>query len=263
MGVSPATLFHLAWAQVLAKTSGREDVVFGTVRFGRMQGGISSDRGRFINTLPVRIVIGEESAEASVRRTHSLLAELLRHEHASLALVQRCSAVPPPTPLFSAVLNYRHSHGETAQAWEGTQRMGAEERTTYPFILSVYDLGETFRLSAQAPASVGPMRMCRFIHTALASLVEALETVPSAAIRTLAVLPQEELRQLLYAWNDTRTAFPVDKCIHELFEEQVDKSPNAAAVVCEENQLSYTELNRRANQLAYDLRELGVSPIRA
>ena len=67
--------------------------------------------GLFINTLPVRIRTGEESVEASVRQTHTQLAELLRHEHASLALAQRCSAVPAPTPLFSALLNYRHSAG--------------------------------------------------------------------------------------------------------------------------------------------------------
>ena len=110
LGVSTASLCHLAWARVLSKVSGREDVVFGTVLFGRMQGGEGADRvmGLFINTLPVRIHIGEEGAESSARRTHTLLGELLRHEHASLALAQRCSAVPAPAPLISpALLNYR------------------------------------------------------------------------------------------------------------------------------------------------------------
>src|SRR5262249_51236126 len=111
LGVSAASLCHLAWARVLAKVSGREDVVFGTVLFGRMQGSEGAGRimGLFINTLRVRIMIGNEGTEASVRRTHMLLSDLLRHEHASLALAQRCSAVPAPAPLFSALLNYRHS----------------------------------------------------------------------------------------------------------------------------------------------------------
>ena len=82
LGVSAASLCHLAWALVLAKTSGRQDVVFGTVLFGRMQGGEGADRvmGLFINTLPVRIAIAQHGVEASVRHIHALLVELLRHD---------------------------------------------------------------------------------------------------------------------------------------------------------------------------------------
>ena len=105
LGVSPASLFHLAWAQVLSITSGRQNVVFGTVLFGRMQGGSGSDRmlGLFINTLPVRIDINDDSVQNSAKRVHSLLIELLAHEHASLALAQRCSGVASGMPLFTAL----------------------------------------------------------------------------------------------------------------------------------------------------------------
>jgi hypothetical protein len=269
LGVSVASLCHLAWAQVLAKVSAREDVVFGTVLFGRMQGGEGADRvmGLFINTLPIRITIGEEGAEESVRRTHILLADLLRHEHASLALAQRCSAVPAPAPLFSALLNYRHSptavqppSAETMRAWEGIQSLRGEERTNYPFDLSVEDLGEGFALTAQTLASIEPLRVCEFMRTALVSLVEALETSPAKAVSALAVLPESERHRVLYEWNDTATQFPSNKCIHQLFEQQVLKTPEAVAVVFEDRALSYAELNRRANQLAYYLRELGVEP---
>ena len=266
--MSAASLFHLAWAQVLARVSGREDVVFGTVLFGRMHGGEGADRamGLFTNTLPVRIRVGKESVEASARGTHSLLAELLRHEHASLALAQRCSAVPAPTPLFSALLNYVHSPGvvqaassEARRAWEGIEVLREEGRTNYPFSLDVDDTGEGFALTAKVVASIEAMRVCKFVHTALEGLVEALEMAPATAIGSIEIVPESE-RRVLEEWNETKAEFPIDKCIHELFEEQVERTPAAVAVVYEERELSYGELNARANQLAHYLRELGVKP---
>ncbi|MDA9489366.1 condensation domain-containing protein, partial [Bradyrhizobium sp. CCBAU 11361] len=84
------SLCHLAWGQVVARSSGREQVVFGTVVFGRMHGGAGGDRtmGLFINTLPLRLDLDGTATEASVRTTHARLVELLAHEQASLALAQ-------------------------------------------------------------------------------------------------------------------------------------------------------------------------------
>ncbi|MDU8418594.1 condensation domain-containing protein, partial [Pseudomonas syringae] len=116
LGVSAASLAHLAWAQVAGRVSGREEVVFGTVLMGRMQGGNGADRalGMFINTLPLRISVGSQSALAAVKVTHQRLSALLGHEHASLSLAQRCSGVPSSLPLFSTLLNYRHSNNGAA-----------------------------------------------------------------------------------------------------------------------------------------------------
>src|SRR6202035_3507988 len=73
-------------------------------------------------------------------------------------------------------------------------------------------------------------------------------------------LSDRELHQVLHEWNDTRTEFSGDECVHELFEAQVRRAPEAVAVVCEEKKFTYAELNRRANQLAHYLRQLGVRP---
>ncbi|MGK6796330.1 condensation domain-containing protein [Serratia marcescens] len=103
-----------ARAQVLARATGRDEVVFGTVLLGRMQAGDGAERalGLFINTLPLRLDVNEVGAESAVLQAHIRLSGLLAHEHAPLALAQRCSGVAAGTPLFSALLNYRHNSGE-------------------------------------------------------------------------------------------------------------------------------------------------------
>jgi non-ribosomal peptide synthetase component F len=73
-------------------------------------------------------------------------------------------------------------------------------------------------------------------------------------------LTEAERHQLLVEWNDTQADYPKDKCIHELFEEQAEKSPDAVAVVFEDKQLTYRELNQRGNQLAHYLKKRGVGP---
>ena len=267
--VSAASLFHVAWAQVLARTSGREDPVFGTVLFGRMQGGEGADRalGLFINILPVRLRLGLVGAQACVEAAHRTLTELLRHEHASLVLAQRCSSVPAPAPLFTAFLNYRHSAGPDASfagggldGWDGIEVLATEDRTNYPLTLSVDDFGEGFWLTAQASGGVEPERVCAMMVRALEGLVEALEAEPEREMRRVDVLPAAERHQLLVEWNATEADYPKQACVHELFEAQAARSPESTAVVYEDQSLSYGELNTQANRLAHHLRGLGVRP---
>ncbi|KAF9277078.1 hypothetical protein BGZ68_009535, partial [Mortierella alpina] len=165
--VSLAAICHVAWAQVLARTSRQERVVFGTVLFGRLQGGDGSGHalGLSMNTLPVRCDIGNNCALDCVQEMHTRLTALMEHEHASLALAQRCAGVAAGTPLFSALLNFRHStplstNGLSMEDEElisqegwfeypGLEFLRSQERTNYPFGLSVEDYGTALGLTAQ------------------------------------------------------------------------------------------------------------------
>jgi amino acid adenylation domain-containing protein len=267
LGVSAASLCHLAWAQVVARLSGRRDVVFGTLLFGRMQGGEGADRvmGPFINTLPVRIGVGEEGVEAAARRTHALLADLLRHEHASLSLAQRSSGVAAPAPLFTSLLNYRSNGGkarsrQAGQPSEGVRGIRVQERTNYPVTLSVNDLGEAFSLVAQVALPAEAEQVCGMMHTALERLVEALELAPGRAIGSIDVMPEAERRQVVEEWNATEAEYPGRACIHERVAEQAARTPEAVAVVCREDALTYAELDARANRLARRLAGVGAGP---
>ncbi|WP_156397058.1 AMP-binding protein, partial [Noviherbaspirillum sp. Root189] len=269
LNVSVASLCHVAWAQVLARLANRNDVVFGTVLFGRMQAGGSADRvlGMFINTLPVRVRLGEQTAAGSVQQTHAQLTQLLRHEHASLALAQRCSAVAAPAPLFTAILNYRYStepvvadDGEHGEPWEGIEHLGGEELSNYPLSLDIDDLGAGLRLNAQARTPVDPAQACELMHAALAQLVDALESTPNVPVASIDILPLAERKRLPVYWNAIDSTFPESSCVHELVEAHAAHSPNAPAVCFEGICLSYAELNARANRFARYLRSCGVGP---
>ncbi|MGA8476096.1 MAG: condensation domain-containing protein, partial [Candidatus Cybelea sp.] len=266
-GVSAASLCHLAWGLVLSRLTGQDDVVFGTVLFGRMQGGESADRamGLFMNTLPVRICIDERALDRAVAETHAQLASSLMHEHASLTLAQRCSAVPAPKPLFSTLFNYRHiaraSDSERDIGdWDGTTVVEGQERTNYPITLSFNDYGDDFSFSAQVDPLVDPSRICSFMLTAISEIIEALESAPSSLLRNVNAIPAAELSTVLRDWNSTDKTYPRGRCVHELFEANAESSPDAVAVTGADTSITYAELNDRANRLARFLYNRGIGP---
>ncbi|KAF9346423.1 hypothetical protein BGX26_002079, partial [Mortierella sp. AD094] len=203
MGVSVARICHLAWAVVVARTSGQERVVFGTLISGRQRSGTGgSTMGPMINTLPIRVDVMNASVEESLYQIKSDISSLIEHKHASLTLAQRCSGVPAGTPLFSSLFNYRYKP----------------------------------------------------------SLVEALDHAPNKQVRDLDVMPTLEREMLIQSWKTTTESYPLDQCVHQIFEDQVRQSPDAIAIVYENQQMSYGELNARANSLAHHLIDLGVKP---
>ncbi|CAJ6554194.1 syringomycin synthetase [Burkholderia pseudomallei] len=229
-----------------------------------MQGGAQSDRalGLFINTLPVRMRVAQTGVEASVKGTHAQLAELMRHEHAPLVLAQRCSGVPAQTPLFTSLLNYRYSKPKVAAAHiaDGIELLDGHERTSYPLSVTVDDHERDFTIVAKVCERIGPQRVCELMELALEQLTRALSANPGGELAELDVLPAAERTQVLHGWNETGRAYARDACLHQLFEAQVSRTPEAAAVICGDETLSYTDLDARANRLAHYLRGQGVGP---
>ncbi len=270
--VPAAVIFHLAWARVLAVLAARDDVVFGTVLFGRMSAGAGADRaaGPLMNTLPVRVLVGRDGAAAALAGLQAQLASLLAHEHAPLSLAQQASGVPAPAPLFTALLNYRHS---TPQPQDQDQRqehggglagihvLHATDRTNYPLTMSVDDRGDGFAVSAEAVAPAVPEQVCALLVTALDGLVTALEQAPATPLHQVAVLEPAQRAQLLAAWNDTAAPVPAAS-VPELIAAQAERTPDAVAVISGDVHVSYGELDVRANRLACYLRGAGVGPER-
>jgi amino acid adenylation domain-containing protein len=265
LGVSTATLFHAAWALVVSNTSRRHDVVFGTVIRRELQGTADAQRtlGPLINTLPLRLRLHGVTTAQFVEQTQRELLELLDLEQATPAEIRRCDGILGGTPLFGALLNYRHSTPNLEAEWTGAARvhvLGIQGSENYPIILSVDDVGHGFALTADTDVRVDPHRIAGYVRTSLQSLVDALDVSPETPALALTILPEHEKRQIVESFNATHNAFPRGKLIHELFEEQVERTPHAIAAVYKEQCLSYADLNKRANQMARHLRDQGIGP---
>ncbi|MEW2626429.1 condensation domain-containing protein, partial [Streptomyces sp. NPDC048106] len=265
LGVSAATVLHVMFARVVAAVAGREDVVFGTVLFGRMQAGAGADRipGLFINTLPVRLDTSRGGVLDAVHSMQGDLAELLVHEHAPLALAQRMSGVLAEAPLFTALFNYRHSVGaaDAGMEVEGIEVLFAQERTNYPLTVSVDDTGDGFVFTVQCVAPIDPDLVLSLMDTATSHLTQALDEAPDTPLHTLPVLNDTYLGQVLGDGGRAGREAP-GGVLPVLFEEQVARTPDAVAVVFEDVRLTYGEVNERANRLARLLVEQGAGPER-
>ncbi|MFE1313088.1 amino acid adenylation domain-containing protein [Streptomyces sp. NPDC058755] len=268
VGASPATLMHVAWARVLAAVSGQDDVVFGTVLFGRMNADAEADRqlGPFMNLLPVRVKTGDLGVLAAVGAVRSQLAALLEHEHAPLAVAQNASGVEGESPLFTSMFNFRHNDRSVSKSgalFDGVELRHYREYTNYPLAVNVDDDDDAMRVTVDLAPPVDPRLVISLLCTATWNLLVALERAlaggPEIALGAVEVLSSEELRRVLVEWNDT-AAEVEGTTLPALFEAQVARTPDAVAVVFEGEELSYAELDARANRLAHLLAGRGVGP---
>lgn len=263
-----STLVHLAWGLVLSGCSGRDDVVFGTVMSGRVLGQPCAEKamGLFINTLPVRLQADERSVSDSVRGLYQQLTQLANHEHAPLALAKRCSSVAAEAPLFNVLLNYRHKQGAaeagvvaSLQA-DGIELLSMEQNTHYPIALSVNESDDELLLSLQTPDSMDGNRLLQYCQTALENLANILADDPDAALISVSILPEIEREKIVQEFALPAVLDEKFDRVHHCFERLVERQPDAIALVYENTQTRYCELNKRANMIAHALLNLGVQP---
>ncbi|HZM76251.1 MAG TPA: amino acid adenylation domain-containing protein, partial [Candidatus Limnocylindrales bacterium] len=274
-GASVATVLHVAWARMLAAVSGRDDVVFGTVVFGRMNAGAGAERtpGPYINMLPVRVRVGEVGALEAVAAMRGQLADLLEHEHAPLAVAQQASGMPPDTPLFTALFNYRYSTRRPARQdaqdmLPGMRLVYSRERTNYPLTVSVDDHGDSMSLAVDVAVPVDPLLVGGLVNAVVGGVVAALESALDSGVDVpLATIPvwDREKHDRMLTQSYTRAENTAEDVAGEmtvvgLLERQVSQTPDAVALVADGVSVSYAELDERANKLARLLTTRGVGP---
>jgi amino acid adenylation domain-containing protein/non-ribosomal peptide synthase protein (TIGR01720 family) len=262
-GLTINTLFLGAWALLLSRYSGERDVLFGMTVSGRPAElpHVESMAGLFINTLPLRIDVDPNSSTAAwLDIVQDRQVALRAHEAFPLARIQRLSAVPKTSPLFETILVFENYPVDaalrSARIPFEIESLRVLEQTNYPITLVVVP-GNEISLRLQFDPNAYEREAIRRLLVHLQVILEGLSARPEARLSELPLLTETERRKIL---ADNSTEFPSERCVHELFEEQVERTPDAVAVVFEDREVTYRELNLQANQLAHHLRELGVGP---
>jgi amino acid adenylation domain-containing protein len=268
------TVIQGAWALLLNRYSGDEDIVFGVTVSGRPPSiaGVESVLGPFINTLPMRVRISAGKTLIEwLKELQVLQAELFQYEYSPLVDIQGWTEVRRGLPLFESMLafeNYPKDVSLRDHALLQGVSIHSVGQTNYPLTVAALP-GEELRLllmydQARFDGAVVDRMLRQF-----RMLLETFTAAPYERLSAMARLTDEEQR-LCKTWNETEVDHRDDSCLHELFEAQAERTPDAVAVVSpssgfeqqdgECGHLTYAELNRQANRLAHYLRKKGVGP---
>ncbi|BAZ34001.1 amino acid adenylation domain-containing protein (plasmid) [Cylindrospermum sp. NIES-4074] len=265
-GVTLFMTLLAAFQTLLYRYSGQEDIIVGTPIAGRNQVETEWLIGLFVNTLAIRTNL---SNNPTFRQLLSQVRQvtLEAYSHQDLPFEKLVEELQPErdlsrSPLFQVMFAF---HNTPSQPWElpGLTITPLEiHNGTAKFDLTL-DLKETaegikggIEYNTDLFESATITRMVGHFQT----LLEGIVANPQQHIFDLLLLTPGERHQLLVKWNNTQTDYPKDTCIHQLFAAQVEKTPDAVAAIFESQQLTYQQLNHRANQLAHYLISLGVKP---
>ena len=262
-GLTLNTLVQASWAILLGRLTGREDVVFGVTVAGRPPEipGIETMVGLFINTLPLRVKLPPAKPLLTLlREVQESQSRLTAHQHLGLAEIQRLTGLGELFDTLVVFENYPLDRGSLATTAKGLHLTGIEghDAPHYPLGLAVTP-GQQLQLRLDYRPDLFDRASVEALAGRLVRLLEAAAGDPDQAIGRLDILTPAERHTILRAWNDT--AHPVPSAtVPQLFEAQAARTPDAVAVVFEDERLTYGELNARANQLAHHLRSCGIGP---
>ncbi|MCA6113143.1 amino acid adenylation domain-containing protein, partial [Bradyrhizobium sp. CNPSo 4026] len=254
------------WAAVLSRLSGQHDLVIGVPSANRGRREIEGLIGFFVNTLALRLDLsGEPSVSQLLERTRR--TALGAQEHQDLPFEQVVEIVKPPrhldhTPLFQVMLAWQNNAvGSFDLAGLSVEAAGEGlDQVKFDLELSLGQCDEVIAGTFDYATALFDQATIERQRGYLLALLRAMVADAGQPVGRIDILPADERSYLLEELNRTAAAYPSERCIHELFEQQVRRAPEAVALVHEDERLSYGELNARANRLAHHLIALGVRP---
>jgi amino acid adenylation domain-containing protein len=258
-GVPIKSVLLAAHLRVMSLLGGQPEVLTGVVSHGRPEAS-DAERilGLYLNTLPFRLELSGGSWLDLIKETFAAERELLPHRYYPLAQIKIDEG---GRPLFDTIFNFTHF-----------RVLDVIGTTTGVDVIDQVGFGETdFVLAVDFNLNTGNSKINLALTGTALSLeqMEAMGGYYSAALNAIAehphalydskpLLSEQELQRLLVEWNNTTAEYERDTCVHQLFEQQVERTPHSVAVEFGSTQLTYRELNDRANQLACHLRDCGV-----
>ncbi|MCF2150076.1 amino acid adenylation domain-containing protein [Desmonostoc muscorum LEGE 12446] len=262
-----ATLFmtlFAAYVTLLYRYTGSDDIVVGTPIANRDRLELEGLIGFFVNTLVLRTDLsGNPSFQQLLSRVRQVT--LQAYVHPDLPFEELVKALQPQrdlsyTPLFQVMFVLQNAPmSEIELAGLTISSLPAQSATAkFDLTLSMQNTATGLVSVWQYNADLFDASTIERMRGHFQTLLEGIVANPIEQISQLPLLTEVEQQQLLLKWNDTGVDYPQDKCIHQLFEEQVERTPDAVAVVYENQHLTYHQLNCRANQLAHYLKSLGV-----
>ncbi len=278
-----ATLYMIllaAFAALLHRYTEQEEILIASPTAGREKAEFAEVIGYFVNPVVIRTHVSRDLSFASfldqVRQTALDAFEHQNYPFARLVQDLQSSRDQSRPPIFQSMFILQKAHlldekdfssftlGEAGASVQldglTLESMALERRIAqFDLTLAMAEAGAEMLASVEYNTDLfdaaSIVRLAGHLQTLLGSIVAA----PYTRVSELPLLDEQE-RRLLAEWNQTRAEFRNERCLHELIEEQVERTPHAVAVVFEQEQLTYAELNGRANQLARHLRKLGVGP---
>jgi len=261
--ISLATLLYSAWGILLQKYNDANDVVFGTTVSGRNNGlsGIGNLVGLFINTIPLRVQIDDDyTAEKLFQNVSSMLLEREQHESTPLVNIKHCSEINKKDNLFDSIVvveNYPLDVNQINNSDFKVEKFHMDENTGFDLTVMV-TLINTIEIEVMYREESFEKTVVDALLHHLINIIKQMIENPLIKIAELDMLSVDERNTLLFDFNDTKSDIAYDISIHELFEKQVQKTPENIAIRYDNQILSYDELNTKANQLARKLRLMGV-----
>jgi amino acid adenylation domain-containing protein len=266
-GVTLFMVLLAAFNVLLYRYSGQEDIVLGSPIAGRNRTELEDIIGCFLNNLVLRTDLsGDPTFQELLQRVRTVVLGAFAHQE--LPFEKLVDALQPErhlsySPVFQVMfallkdpLAVREFAGLAVHQVQPFQARASRYDLVFYLTETEEGLSGLFEYNTDLFDASTIERMSRHFH----NLLQALVADPQERVGRLPLLTDEERRQLVVEWNDTQRAYPQTRFVHQWFEEQAQRTPDTVALVYDHTQLTYSQLNQRANQLAHTLQQLGVGP---